>query len=129
MQEHKKKEIKGKIIDWERKGNIVRFYLGKDKLERWWGDDWNDEPYEHNAGRVYEEFISGHKDIVIDFDDIVYEPSDFSMNSEYCKDDFRDRKVPFLIIIDNKNRDYFNNYTDAVIKAKKIYYLGDKLTY
>lgn len=38
-----------KIIDFERKGNLVRFYLGDDDLAEWWGDDWNDTPYEHNA--------------------------------------------------------------------------------
>lgn len=44
-----------KIIDFERKGNLVRFYLGDDDLEEWYGDDWNDTPYEHNAGQVYDE--------------------------------------------------------------------------
>lgn len=42
-----------KIIDFERKGNLVRFYLGDDDLVEWYGDDWNDTPYEHNAERVY----------------------------------------------------------------------------
>lgn len=43
-----------KIIDFERKGNLVRFYLGDDDLHDWSGDDWNDTPYEYNAGQVYE---------------------------------------------------------------------------
>ena len=34
-----------KVIDFERKGNVIRFYLGKDDLTEWWGDDWNDTPY------------------------------------------------------------------------------------
>ena len=46
-----------KIIDFDKKGNVVRFYLGKDDLNDYWGDDWNDVPYEHNAGTVYDEFI------------------------------------------------------------------------
>ena len=78
-----------KIIDFEKKGNIVRFYLGE-KTEDWgwtnpeykdytgetpswlkpkdtyYGDDWDDAPYEHNAGQVYEEFIKGQKDIAFD---------------------------------------------------------------
>lgn len=29
-----------KIIDFERKGNLVRFYLGDDDLVEWYGDDW-----------------------------------------------------------------------------------------
>ncbi|MCR2051054.1 hypothetical protein NSB25_27950 [Acetatifactor muris] len=36
-----------KIIDWERKGNVVRFALGKDGLDDWDGDDWYKTPYEH----------------------------------------------------------------------------------
>lgn len=28
-----------KIIDFERKGNLVRFYLGDDDLAEWWGDE------------------------------------------------------------------------------------------
>ena len=35
-----------KIIDWDRKGNVLRLYLGEDRLEDWWGDDWDDRPYE-----------------------------------------------------------------------------------
>lgn len=31
-----------KIIDFERKGNLVRFYLGDDDLAEWYGDDWNE---------------------------------------------------------------------------------------
>ena len=28
-----------KIIDFDKKGNIVRFYLGIDSIENWYGDD------------------------------------------------------------------------------------------
>ena len=45
-----------KIIDFEKKGNVVRFYYGKDSLKEWYGDDWDDRPYEHNAGEVYHRF-------------------------------------------------------------------------
>lgn len=40
------------IIDMEKKGNVVRFYLGENGKQ--WGDDWNDAPYDCNAGTVYE---------------------------------------------------------------------------
>ena len=43
---------------------MVRFYLGKDTLEKYYGDDWNDTPYECNAGTVYDEYISGTADLV-----------------------------------------------------------------
>ena len=48
----------GKIIDFERKGNIVRFYLGDvNNSNGYYGDDWDDVPYEHNAGKVYEQYV------------------------------------------------------------------------
>ncbi|MBO5940679.1 MAG: hypothetical protein J6R18_05755 [Kiritimatiellae bacterium] len=57
-----------KVLDIERKGNVVRFYLGADDLEKWWGDDWNDSPYELNAGTVYEQFVLTDADAVFPFD-------------------------------------------------------------
>ena len=59
-----------KIIDWRRNGNVVRLFLGRDNLDRWYGDDWNDRPYEHNAGSVYKEFVSGYFDLTFGFDEI-----------------------------------------------------------
>lgn len=35
-----------KLIDWENSGHLFRFYFGKDK--DYWGDDWDDSPYELN---------------------------------------------------------------------------------
>ena len=110
------------IIDFKRKGNVVRFYLGEktpdwgwtrpdytrsdgttpDWLkpsDRYYGDDWDDRPYEHNAGQVYEEFIKGYKDIAFDFDDLVLEPCDGEWNSSWCKDDMVARKVPCIIAV------------------------------
>ena len=83
------------IIDYSVKGNIVRFYLGeKDPKWGWtnkyckyydkndlepsddyYGDDWNDVPYEHNAGTVYPEFIKATIDVSFGYDDVVIEPS------------------------------------------------------
>ena len=120
-----------KIIDFHRVGNLVRFYLGKDELEDWYGDDWNDTPYEHNAGEVYERFVSGYRDIVFPFNCIVAEPScDWrnSGNSDWCKDDMRDRKVPCIVVVskdDYWSSDEFSKYvTDD--KAVKFYF-GDKM--
>lgn len=88
-----------KIIDFCKKGNVVRFFLGADDLTEWWGDDWNDRPYEYNAEEVYEEYVSGHLDMCFPFDDLVLEPCDGAYNSEYSKDDMRARRVPCLIVV------------------------------
>ena len=88
-----------KIIDFEKKGNLVRFYLGYDNCNDYWGDDWNDAPYEHNAGQVYAEFIKGYKDIAFNFDDLVLEPCCGTYNSSWCKYDMVARKVPCIIVV------------------------------
>ena len=117
-----------KIIDTARKGNVVRFYLGE-KTDDWgwtnkdykdsdgktpiwlkpsdgyYGDDWNDTPYEHNAGSVYDEFVKGFKDVAFPFDSIVMEPSDGELNSPYCMDDFVARKSPKLLVISKEAQD------------------------
>lgn len=91
-----------KIIDFERKGNVVRFYLGDVTCNNYWGDDWDDRPYEHNAGTVYDEFVKGYIDIAFPFDANVLDPeSDYRYrgNSPFCKEDFKKRKAPCIIVL------------------------------
>ena len=110
------------VIDWETKGNVGRFYLGKNGKQR--GDDWNDTPYEHNAGRVYAEFIKGHKDIVIPFEKNVFEPSYGHNNSSFCKEHMKQRKVPCIVVAEEE---YFT-FEEALADDKSIkYYFGDEL--
>lgn len=120
-----------KIIDFERKGNVIRFYLGADELESWHGDDWDDMPYEHNAGRVYDEFVVGHHDMAVPFDYTVMEPRDGQLNSRWSKLSMVSRLVPCIIIVPEelvKRLWYssdFNDYVGAT-GVKRIYF-GDKL--
>ena len=94
------------IIDFERKGNVIRFYLGKNGKQ--WGDDWNDIPYEHNAGRVSDEFVKGYCDVVINFDYEVLEACYGYNNSPYSKEMMRDREMYalFLSIEDDEKKEY-----------------------
>ena len=110
------------IIDIARKGNLVRFYLGEKKgkwgytnpnykdykgetpdwlapSDIYYGDDWDDAPYEHNAGTVYDWFVKGYMDIAIGWECRIIEPHGGVFNSEYSKEDFVARKVPALIIL------------------------------
>lgn len=119
-----------KIIDYEKKGNVVRFYLGKDDLKEWYGDDWNDIPYEHNAGRVYDEFISAYYDIAFPFEDTVLEPCDGVYNSEYCKEAMISRDVPCIIVVPKKITDdcWFHDFARYAPSANvKKYYFGDRI--
>ena len=140
-----------KIIDFEKKGNIVRFYLGE-KTEDWgwtrpdytingktpdwlkpsdtyYGDDWDDRPYEHNASQVYAEFIKGYKDIAFNFDDLVLEPCCGTYNSSWCKYDMVARKVPCIIVVPKEvYKDSWDDSFDIWVEADGIkkYYFGDE---
>ena len=141
-----------KIIDFEKKGNIVRFYLGE-KTEDWgwtrpdytingktpdwlkpsdtyYGDDWDDRPYEHNASQVYAEFIKGYKDIAFNFDDLVLEPCCGTYNSSWCKYDMVARKVPCIIVVPKEvYKDSWDDSFDIWVEADGIkkYYFGDEV--
>lgn len=87
---------KNQVIDVETKGNVIRFYIGENGKQC--GDDWNDAPYEHNAGTVYKEYVERTQDVAIPFDLYVSEPADGQLNSEWSKQDMIDRKVHCLLI-------------------------------
>jgi hypothetical protein len=87
------------IIDVEKKGNAVRFYLGSKDCKDYWGDDWNDHPYEHNAGTVYERFVQDTLDMCFPFVCDVLEPCDGTLDSGYSREDMKKRRVPCLIIV------------------------------
>jgi hypothetical protein len=89
-----------KIIDFDRKGNLVRFYLGEDECADYWGDDWNDAPYDCNAGTVYNEFVKGVIDIVFPFNALVLEPDSMCNNAAYySKEDMKNRIAPCIIVV------------------------------
>lgn len=140
-----KKHFIGSIIDFEIKGSRVRFFLGlKDPKWGWinkdyvdekgnkptwlkpvddyYGDDWDDIPYEHNAGRVYDEFIMGVRDYYFDANWIIVEPGKGENNSSYCKNDLKNRCLPCVIVIKNKlaskykMKESFQYWYDFLIK-------------
>lgn len=119
-----------KIIDFHKKGNVVRFFLGADDDFNYSGDDWDDVPYEHNAGRVYSDHIIGHKDVFFPFDDLVLEPCDGDFNSFHTKEDMKKRIVPCIIVIpkeihDEEWDDSFSKFVGA--DGIQKYYFGDQM--
>ena len=117
-----------KIIDFEKKGNLVRFYLGDDSLTDYWGDDWDDTPYEHNAGSVYTEFVKAVRDIAFPFDSFVLEPCDGTINSRYSKDDMKNGICPCIIVVPEELAkssyyDTFEYWKSA--KGVQRYYFND----
>ena len=119
------------IIDFEKKGNVVRFYLG-DASQPYWGDDWNDAPYDCNAGTVYEKYIKGYKDIAFPFDDLVLEPCDGTFfNVDVSKEDMMHRAVPCIIAVpyavckDAPWDEDFQHWIGA--EGVQKYYFGDEI--
>lgn len=113
-----------KIIDFEKHGNVLRFILGDDTDTYYHGDDWNKAPYEHNAGRVYKHYFRCFTEIALPLRYHIAEPADdwhYKGNSPYCKNDFKERKVPCLIVsnltgveyFDLVNKNYAEEYPDA----------------
>lgn len=120
------------LIDFDCKGHVVRFYLGEPGVEPW-GDDWNDTPYEHNAGEVYTEFVAGYVDVAFDFDVIVTEPCDGYLNSPWCKEDMLKRYVPCLatmVLEDPYDKWRYEEFSNVIANdAAKKFFFYDKVIY
>lgn len=94
----KKKRPTGlKVIDFEIAGRQMKLYLGNMDCDDYWGDDWDDAPYEHNAGTVYDDFVKDTVVITFPGDDVVKEICEGTSNSPYCKRDFIEG-TPFAYI-------------------------------
>lgn len=119
-----------KIIDWDREGNVVRFYLGDDDCTDYCGDDWDDAPYDCNAGTVYKEYIKGHADIAFPFDVMVLEPCDGVINCRFCKDDMVKGRVPCVIavpaaLVHDRYEDSYAYWVGC--KGVKAFYFNDPM--
>lgn len=89
-----------KIIDFDKKGNVVRYYLGNDSDNDYWGDDWDDAPYECNAGTVYDEYTLAIIDIAYPFNTLVKEPCNAWQNGlslEISKAAMKEGRYPCIV--------------------------------
>ena len=116
-----------KIIDFIFYGNTFGLYLGEDNCNDYWGDEWDDTPYEHNAGRVYEKYIKGYVEFAFPLKYSVCEVCTGYLNSPFSKEDMKNREVPCLTISAEPEteiyfRVYFGDNIDEI--SKKITELG-----
>ena len=118
-----------KIIDFEVKGNVVRFHLGEDDCFDYWGDDWDDRPYEHNAGAVYQQYFTGYADFYVNINlDVLTPESDwhYNGNSPFSKEDFKNRKTPCVVI--PFDFDWDSCYSISALSDNSLkFYFGDKI--
>lgn len=112
-----------RIVDADFSGNVVRIYLGPIWRHDYWGDDWDDAPYEHNAGIVYPEFVTAMLDVAFKFDCAVVEPCDGELNSSWCKKDMIEQRVPRFVVCDYKYLDsswYADNFSYVVSNGHAV---------
>ena len=123
------------IIDCEKKGNVVRFYLG-DVTDEYYGDAWECSSYEHNASVVYQRFVKETVDVAFPFDCEVLEPvNDWRNhgNSNLSRNDLKERKMPCLIVVPPQKDDgYVHYYNDCFYDCVGMenvlkFYFGDEL--
>lgn len=78
-------------------------YFTSQSLEEQWGDDWNDAPYEHNAGSPYEpSWIDKEKGKHWTIERLAFEgpfeyPDSWQLNSSYSVEMINKKKVPWLV--------------------------------
>lgn len=73
--------------------------------EHQWGDDWNDAPYEHNAGRPYTFFYKDKQEYPIKLKELYYEfptkwvklPCDDYINSPYSVEMINKGAIAWII--------------------------------
>ena len=106
-----------KIIDFVLYGNGFGLYLGADDCEDYWGDDWDDAPYEHNAGEVYQRYRQGYVEFTFPLKYSVCEACNGYFNSPFSKEDMKNRKVPCLTIsTEPEIKIYFGDNIDEISK-------------
>lgn len=111
------------VIDCEKKGNLVRFYLGNDP--DYHGDRWDEDIY----GLVYSNYIIGYKDIVFPFNYSVLTPDEANDPGYFFRYNFKNRDVPCVIAC--PNRDFFGcehegDFWRCLANAEcQTFYFGD----
>lgn len=81
----------------------MELWFSKEDYTKVWGDDWDDAPYEHNAGEPYSEIKDGIKNdyikIIINCVDytVILAPCSHTLNSNFSVEDINIRKqIPWL---------------------------------
>ena len=113
------------VVDYEVKGNVVRFYLGDDP--NYEGYEWNNLEYaERNEyHRVYAKYILGYTDVVFPFHYTVLTPVGL-----WSRNDFKEAYVPAIIAADLRGLpDYITKSYDKMIGLPFVerYYFSEEM--
>ena len=83
-------------------GNFA--YFTTQELDKQWGDDWDDAPYEHNAGTPYEPNNPAEKweILKVAFDGDMQTPDCGTINSNWSVEQINRKLTPWLVTWDKK---------------------------
>lgn len=105
-------------------------YFTSREISKQWGDDWNDIPYEHNAGSPY---MPSQTDIenndiwniyVLKIDSVLKQPCDGTINSQYSVEMINNKIVPWLQSSNNMISIYAGTSLSDFIEMFKINNIG-----
>lgn len=105
-----------KIIDYSFFGNIVLLYLGKENIDDWSGDDWDNlvtESYEP----VNQQYVVKKISLMINPEKLIVETFETEVREDFTKNDMKTNKFPFMSIM--------KQYGNFWAKDSKHYCLGD----
>ena len=88
------------------------------ELDKQWGDDWDDAPYEHNAGEPY----TG-KDweiLKVYFEGDFYEPCEKWSNSPYSVEEINKGIVPWLSPVHKNNSPIYGGTTSPIFAGATL---------
>ena len=103
-----KKDLKRKDLKLCYIQEGVAYFTNNDEQ---WGDDWDDAPYEHNAGTPYEE--EGYEILKVGFyvSENYFEPCDYFNGNYFSVEKINSKFIPWLIPDSIKNKPIFAGET------------------
>lgn len=115
-----------KIIGYQTKGNVIRFYLGSPDLKPKFPkvDDFCINPHINKAPGIYpySDFVVGYRDVVVAWNKTVFTVKTFTLS------DITNQITPLLVIADSDEGDYglgYDRYKGA--KDAICYYFWDDM--
>ncbi len=109
-----------KIIDFHRKGNLVRFSMGRDDCNDYDRICWGNRPYDKYID-VYSKCEIGYVDICFPFNYSVAEPSYSDGSRSWSKYDMKHGIVPCIVAVPDSDITDFITCLCAA-RAEKIYF-------
>jgi len=84
---------------------VLTLYITKGDVENFWGDDWDDVPYEHNAGTVYDQFVDSKMLLYLNTYNynVLRASYGYSSSSPYSKNMLRDEDITYMTVYNKRN--------------------------